>query len=87
MSDLRNDKKHGAGKGQISLKQILAWIAIIFLVGMYVLTLVCSLLDSSLAQQMFRASLFCTVFIPVISWVFIMTVNLVKGSGEKEKEE
>lgn len=85
MSDYKIHKPHR--KNGITLKQILAWIAIVLLVGMYVLTLVFSMIDSPLAQQMFHASLYCTVFIPVIAWVFLMTVRLVKGSGHEESDE
>lgn len=67
---------------KLSWKQILAWIAIIFLIGMYVVTLVLSLMQSPFARQMFHAALYCTVFIPVMAWVFLMTVKLVKGRGE-----
>lgn len=67
-------------------KRILAWIAIILLLGMYVMTFIFSLLDSSLAQQLFHASLYCTVFIPVIAWVFIMVTKLVKGRGNDKDE-
>ena len=69
-------------KGKKTFHRILAWIAIIFLVAMYVLTLVFSIMDSPLAEQLFRASLYCTVFIPVISWVFIMVVKLLKNWNE-----
>lgn len=72
---------------KLSFKQILAWIAIILLVGMYVVTLIFSMIDSPLAKQMFYASLYCTFFIPVMSWVFLMTVKLVKGRGEDAEEE
>lgn len=97
MSDLKNLKSDkgnaesfanaSGGSRKITFRQIIAWIAILLLVGMYVLTLMFSLMDSPLAQQMFHASLYCTVFIPVISWVFIMTVKLVKGNGNDESDD
>ena len=74
---------------KMTFRQIIAWIAIIMLAGIYVMTLICSFIDSPLAEQMFHASLYCTFFIPVMSWVFIMTVKLVKGNGNEtgEKQE
>ncbi|MGN0294364.1 MAG: hypothetical protein ACI4D3_10230 [Lachnospiraceae bacterium] len=76
-----SDRKKGR---KMTFRQIIAWIAIILLVGIYVVTLICSLIDSPLAEQMFHASLYCTFFIPVMSWVFIMTVKLVKGNAGDE---
>lgn len=98
MSDLKTAKNAGektyeaessgtaAGRRKVTFRQIIAWIAIILLAGIYVVTLICSLIDSPLAEQMFHASLYCTFFIPVMSWVFIMTVKLVKGSGNETNE-
>ena len=98
MSDLKSGKKpgndmdemssyQGEKRRKVTFRQIIAWIAIILLVGMYVVTLVCSIIDSPLAEQMFHASLYCTFFVPVISWVFLMTVKLVKGSGKNDLYE
>lgn len=81
MSDSNSKKK-------MSRKQVLAWTAIILLVGIYVVALVFSLIDSPFAQQMFHAALYCTFIIPIMCWVFLMTVKLVKGKGyEKEDKE
>lgn len=89
MSDLKKSKaaeetvsETRKSHGKMTLKQIAAWIAIVLLVGMYVFTLICSIINSPLAEQMFHATLYCTFFIPVIAWVFIMTVKLVKGNGD-----
>lgn len=90
MSDYRKDRrmqKQSSGRRKnMTFRRILAWIAIILLAGMYVLTLIFSLIDSPLARQLFHASLYCTVFIPVISWVFLMVVKLVKGQGNDREE-
>lgn len=81
MSDQKMEQQPAERREKMPFKRIVAWIAIVLLVGMYVITLVFSLIDSPLARQLFHASLYCTVFIPVISWVFIMVLNLVKGQG------
>lgn len=74
-------------KNKVTLKQILAWAAIILLAAMYVITFICSLINSPFATQMFQASLFCTFFIPVMVWVFILTIKLVKKDTEENSEE
>lgn len=93
MSDLKTgnrteEKASGTdtGRRKVTFRQIIAWIAIILLAGIYVVTLICSLIDSPLAEQMFHASLYCTFFIPVMSWVFLMTVKLVKGNRNETDE-
>lgn len=90
MSDRKNnsmEKQIPERRKKMTLKRILAWVAMILLVGIYVLTLIFSLIDSPLAKQLFNASLYCTVFIPIISWVFLMVVKLVKGRGNDHDEK
>lgn len=59
-------------------KQILAIIGIVLLAGMYVCTLIFALINSEAAQVWFRASLACTVIIPVILYVFLLMVKAVR---------
>ena len=42
-------------------KRILAWICILFLVGMYVTDFVLALIGSDLARNMLMASCICTI--------------------------
>lgn len=63
------------------IQQILAWIAIIALVGLYAATLIFSLIGSPFAQKMFQASLFCTFFIPITVWVCLMALRWSKNSS------
>lgn len=55
-----------------NLKRILAVIGIIFLAGMYVITLALALTDNSIAGNMLMASLFATVVIPVLLYAFLL---------------
>ncbi|MBO5564952.1 MAG: hypothetical protein J5935_04995 [Lachnospiraceae bacterium] len=52
-------------------KRIVAVIAIVLLVGLYVLTLIAALLSTSESSALFRVSLVLTVVIPVLSYLII----------------
>lgn len=77
--------QHSDGKKQ--LRRVLAWIAIVALLLLYAMTLVFSLIDSPLGKRLLAASLFATVFIPVLCWVFLLTIRLVKGKGQQKPKE
>lgn len=88
MSDNTSEKqKQTTGRKMPTLKQVFAWIGIGILVGLYVFTLILSLVDSPMAQQMFYASLFSTFFVPIMIWIFIMTVQWVRGSAADDDAE
>ena len=63
------------------IRQLLAWIAIIALVGLYVGTLIFSLIGSPFAQKMFQASLLCTFVIPIIIWLCMMALKWSEDSS------
>lgn len=52
------------------LKSILSLAAIIILVGMYVVTLVFSIMGSEIADGLFMTSLYCTIIVPI--WIFAL---------------
>jgi hypothetical protein len=64
------------------LKQILAWVGIVILVGMYLLTLVSSLFHTTFATQLFYASLYATFFVPVVLYVGMLVVNYLKRDDD-----
>lgn len=63
------------------IRQLLAWIAILALVGLYVATLIFSLIGSPFAQKMFQASLLCTFVIPIIIWLCMMALKWSEDSS------
>lgn len=67
-------------------KQIAAIISIILLVGMYVLTLVFALIDHSETQSMLKASLYTTMVIPVMLYLFIFLTKMFKDKSKKNLE-
>ena len=61
----------------MKLKRILALAAIIILVAMYLSTIVFALSDSPNADAMFKASIFCTVVIPILLYGYMMIYRFV----------
>lgn len=66
----------------MKLKRIFAWIGIILLAGMYILTLVFSLMHGEIAMDLFKASIYCTIIIPVFLYAYTMMYRYLKGRGE-----
>ena len=53
------------------LKRILAIICVVILFGMYVATAVMAVLDRSETMAMFKGCLALTIFIPVVSYLYL----------------
>lgn len=64
---------------KINVKRIAAWIAIILLVGLYVVTLVLALINSPATNSLFTVALVCTIVIPVMCWIFIWVYGQMTG--------
>ena len=69
-------------------KQVLAILGIILLVSLYFITLICAITDNTATMQVFMASVFATVVIPVLIWAYSFIYRLIrKNSEEKEKQD
>lgn len=64
------------------VRQICAWVGIVLLVGMYVTTLVASLLKTEYANGLFWASVYCTIVVPVLLYVFFWIYKRKHPEGE-----
>ena len=53
------------------IKKILAIICVVLLVGLYVATFILSLFDSPKTTVMFRGCIICTIFVPLVAYVFM----------------
>lgn len=69
------------------MKRIFAWIGIILLVGMYASTLVFALIGSETANRLLRASIGCTILVPVVLYAMQLAYRTVKKNEEEKKEE
>lgn len=70
------------------IKQILAVLGVIFLVGLYVMTLIAAITDQSQTMSLFKASVFATVIIPVLIWAYSFIYKLItrKDSADSNKK-
>lgn len=68
------------------LKRILAWTGIILLVGMYVITLILAIVDSSTTGVMFKASFACSFLIPVMLYAYMLVYKWTKDRNDSDKE-
>lgn len=76
-------------KGMISMKkikQILALIGAIILIGLYISTLVCALSSSDNFMNLMMASIYATVIIPVLLWAYSFIYKLLKKDSSSDEE-
>lgn len=69
------------------VKQILALIGVVILIGLYVSTLVCALSSSENFMNMLMASIYATVIVPVLIWAYTFIYRLVRKDSDDEKED
>lgn len=68
------------------LRQILAIIGIILLVGMYVLTIFAAVFDNTKTMSYLTASIAATILVPFTLWLLnIMSQNKKKDQNEKKE--
>lgn len=67
-------------------KRILALITVIFLILLNIVTIILSFLKGELAQKMFMASLFATVTLPVILYVFFAITKVISDKKNNNQD-
>ncbi len=58
-------------------KRIAAWICILALAAMYLITLILALTDNTAAGSLFKASLLLTIVLPIFCWIFIWAIGVL----------
>lgn len=66
------------------IRQILAIIGIIILVGMYAATIICALSANENFMSMLFASIYASMVIPVLIWACTFILNLIKKDDTTE---
>ena len=72
------------------MKKILAWIAIVLLVLLYLATLICVLINSPLSMSLFKASVALTIIIPVLIYGILLIRRVLRdrvGDSDKNIEK
>lgn len=63
------------------IKRIIALAGAVLLAGMYISTLVFALLDRSETMGLLKASIVCTVVLPVLLYAYTLVYKITKGGG------
>ncbi len=61
------------------MKRILAGAGALLLLGMYLSTIILALIGSPNALRLLKASIACTVILPVLLYAFILVYRVAKG--------
>lgn len=69
------------------IRRILAILGIVLLVSMYLITLFCAVFGTGNDMAMFKASVTCTILVPILIWGYTVIYRLAKGRQEKELQE
>ncbi len=64
-------------------KRILAFLAIVLLIAMYAATFILAFFKNETAQALFRASLGCTILVPIFLYIFVLLAK--RSRPEKSK--
>ena len=68
------------------LRQILAIIGIILLVGMYVLTIFAAVFDNTKTMSYLTASIAATILVPFTLWLLNIMIQYKKKDQDEKKE-
>lgn len=71
------------------VKQILAILGIVLLLGLYVITLIMAVTDNTSTLSMLEASVVATILIPILMWAYSFIYRLLKKyyGSDKDKNE
>jgi amino acid transporter len=72
-------KKDDAEKRRITSKQIVAWVGIVLLLALYIITLLVAIFDTSSSGKLFALCLFATVAIPLLIWIYTWMYGKLTG--------
>lgn len=65
------------------MKQILAILLIIILAALYVSSLVFAIIGSDRAMDWLKASIYATVVLPVLLWIYIFLYQKIRDTKDK----
>lgn len=68
------------------IQKVLCLLAVALLVGMYVATLVFAVSDQPAADGLFKASLACTILVPVFLYANILIYRYLKDRSDFQKK-
>ena len=69
------------------MKRILAMAGVVLLVLLYIVTLVCAIINSPFSVQLFKASVAMTIIIPVLIFGYRLIYKILKDYFPARREE
>ena len=69
------------------VKRILAWIGVLVLVGLYLTTFIASIFQSEFSSNLFIASLYCTVIVPIMLYVYMLVYKVLKKKNSEDSDK
>lgn len=72
---------------KMPLRRILAIAGLIIIVGLYALTIICSLIGTPFARSCLMASLFCTIVVPAVIYGFLIITKQTLGDNQRQMAE
>lgn len=67
-------------------KRLLAGVSALLLFGMYLCTLIFALIGSPDAIRLLKASIACTILLPVLLYAYILVYRILRGKGADEQD-
>ena len=67
-------------------KRLAALAGAVLLIILYACTLIFSLMDGALAAGLFKASIYCTVAVPVLLYAIMLIYRVLKGRGNPSQK-
>lgn len=60
------------------IKQIIAILGVILLLGLYAVTLIMAFTDNTQTMSLFEASIIATIMVPILIWAYSFIYKLLK---------
>ncbi|MGN0169526.1 MAG: hypothetical protein ACI39H_02060 [Lachnospiraceae bacterium] len=68
-------------------KQILAMIGVLFLVGLYLTTIIAAFTASPASSGLFAASIYATIVIPVLLWAYSLFYKILNKKNHEDDDK
>lgn len=68
-------------------KRILAMLGVIFLIGLYLTTLLCAIFAKENLMTLLMASIYATFIIPVLLWAYSFIYKLIQKNNKDENDK
>ena len=66
-------------KRKLTPKQIVAWIGIVTLAAMYLITLIVAIVNPGEGGRLFQACLVATIAVPLLVWIYVWMYGKLRG--------